>query len=663
MTATHSAIWLSLAGMVLFACAPRPAGAADPLPVRFTFEGVREIVEFSREQPLFEIDVSEQCTWRRGQPVTTSADFQSVERRDHGGVTTLVFADPPEPWADVRVTVTFTRLQKEVEAAIEVENRGPAPINCVRFPYLHVRPTHPFDRLLLSHNAGENIRYPRRHLGGRLGGQICTWYPAQLAMQYGVLYNGARSVYFSAYSTGDETFSLNAQNISGNGLLTCCSWYPFLSEGSWKSPPCGFAIFPGGWHSSADLYRSRMGAVFKPPPLPKWMRDEFHGWVQLGLKGGSPTPKFRFRELPDVYRRIAEIGMNTLHVYSWCPKGLDHLYPEYWPSPNLGTEEELRAAMDEITAMGGHVDFYVNGRLLDPDTDWFRKYGAASFAVSANGEPYIERYAGVDFRVACPMAKAYQDTMVETFERMVGRYHIGGAQIDQIAATPGNFCYSHDHGHGKPNTNWLPGLEEMLSRIREVYTRMNPDFFTWEEGVNERLGQYVEVSQSHGEDYSWTGDDSLPEQFRYTYPNYLVTGIAENIQTLSYTYGQGKPFDFHWERLKNAEFAALVRDLVAVRKAEKAYFLRGRFTDTVGLKWTGDDVRCWGIHRPDDGGILVNFWARGRQVGQPAEASIRAPREGWKARGIYPKDLKISTDGRWLDLRWRGPIATVAWEK
>lgn len=661
MSSLHATICITLTGVVVLACALRPAAAADPLPLRFTFDAVPETIEFSREQPLFEIDTRVEGTWRRDEPVTTSADFQSVERHDDGDVTTLVFTGPPEPWADVRVTVAFTRREKEVEATIEVENHGPTPVNCVRFPYLHARPTHPFDRLLLSHNAGENIRYPNRHLGGRLGGQICIWYPAQLAMQYGVLYNAARSVYLSAYSTRDETFSLSAQNISG-GLLLCCSWYPFLADGTWKSPPCGFAVFRGGWHSSADLYRSRMAAIFKPPTLPQWMQDEFHGWVQLGLKGGSPTPKYRFSELPDVYRRIAEIGMNTLHIYSWCPKGLDHLYPEYWPSPNLGTEEELRAAMDEIKAMGGHVDFYTNGRLLDPDTDWFRQHGVASFAVSSEGEPYIERYAGVQFRVACPMAKAYQDTMVETFERMIGRYHIGGAQIDQIACTPGNFCYSRDHGHAKPNTNWFPGLETMLSRIRGVYTRMDSDFFTWEEGVNERLGQYVEVSQSHGEDYSWTGDDSLPEQFRYTYPDYVVTGLCDSIETLCYTFGQGKPFDFQLRRLDRPDFARLVKDLIAVRKAERAYFLRGRFTDTMGLEWTGGDVRCWGLRRADNRGILVNFWARGTQPGQSAEAHIRSPREGCEARAVYPDDLKITSDGRWLSLRWTGPVATLVWE-
>ena len=67
----------------------------------------------------------------------------------------------------------------------------------------------------------------------------------------------------------------------------------------------------------------------------------------------------------------------------------------------------------------------------------------------------------------------------------------------------------------------------MLGRIHELYRGLDPDFFVWAEGMHERTAQFYEVSQSHGEGGNWSAGRSVPEQFRYTYPDFLCTGQAD----------------------------------------------------------------------------------------------------------------------------------------
>jgi len=640
-----------------------PVLGAEPEPLRFAFDVQDIVVEFGADRPLFELH----SAFAKGDPDDKAlgpGDFQQVDRSEQNGQLVLRWTRPPSPWASrLRVTATLSRHGEQVLAHLQIENPGPWPVRRVRFPILTVRPTYPYDTLLLSHPMGDAMYYPNRVIGARMGGEAIYRYPATLAMQYMVLYNAGRSYYLSAYSTGDETFEHSAKTIRG-GLRLSCVWYPFLETGSWQSPPCGFAVLPGGWHKAADLYRSRMAKVFQPPPLPAWMRTSFHGWGQVSMKGGSQNPPFRFRDIPSLYKKVADLGLNTLHIFSWGKGGMDNDYPRRTPSPRLGTPGELRDALDAVRAMGGHVVLYTNGRLIEPGTGFYQKEGGqACLALSEKGRPYEETYTR-RFYVACPSAKAYRDVLFDNFRRMVLDYHAGGAQIDQIACTPAAFCFATEaHGHATPATNWLAPTDALLKRIHEFYRRHDPDFFVWAEGTNERFGRYYEVHQSHGEEGTWTPGDSLPEQYHYTYPNHLVTGTADSIPQMCHTFGQGKPFDFHMlRRLRDPDWVWLLKRLVAVRKAEPAYFLRGRFLDTVGLEVSGRDVRFWRIDRTDAPGTLVNLWARGRGLKDRARATVKLPEPDWPVRAVYPEKLSITKDGTRLVLEWTGPVATLVAE-
>lgn len=619
--------------------------------------------EFNEKKPLFSITAQAPQGLADLTEITPD-DFPDVEKKVDGDTTVITFTGNPYSGSrSMRVVVTLRRDGDEVLGSIELDLGGGFLVRVVRFPNIVWEPVEPFDKLLMSSAWGDNIERPTKTIRDLRGGEHSYIYPSELSMQYMTLHNPGKCVYISAYSLSDESFTLSARSIDDRTLAMSVNHFPFIEKGVWKSPECGFAILPGDWHAAADLYRSHMADKFQVPDVPEWMRNEFHGWVQVGMHFEGKEPNFKFKDLPDVYRRIQETGINTMHLFGWCGHGHDTEYPEYNPDPALGTRDELIKALDEIKSMGGHPILYTNARLIDPATDFYKHGGGKEvMCVNENGEPYIERYGTTpEFRMACPVCKAYQDKMVSEVGKIVYEFKPSAIQMDQVSCNYAFFCYNRSHPHPTPNTNFLPGLGELLQKIRQVHKPVDPDFFTWCEGCHERFGQYYDVNQGHGEEFTWQIGESTPEQFKYNYPDFIVTGICDGIQKLCHTYAQGKPFDFHLKQMNDLEFTDLAKQLVLVRKAYSDYFLHGVFRDNVGAEATGN-ARIFVINSKDGRGKLVNVWMPGTGLNVPVKSSIRVIDRGSSYKVAYPSEVKVTENGDWLNLEWNGPVATLIFE-
>lgn len=606
--------------------------------------------EFTDEKPLFRIIVQD-ADGRQREVLPTN--LRQDEDTLQGKTRSLTFSG-----IGIRITVTLIREEAEVIGSIEVRPTNGVLIREVRFPVITWRPVESFDNLLMSTAWGDNIERPTKAIRERCGGELTYIYPSELAMQYMALHNSARCVYLSRYGLSDESFRLAAKSLKDDELELTVVHYPFVRSGSWQSPECAFAVLPGGWHAAADLYSSHMREKFNPPDVPKWMREDFHGWVQVGLAFEGDKVLYRFADLPKLFRRVQQIGLNTMHIYGWSGHGFDTEYPDYNINPRLGTEDDFRCAMDEIRAMGGHAILYTNGRLVDPASIFYKeKGGDKAICLQENGEPYVERYGtSVEFRIACPACESYREYLAEQIAKIAGDFHAHAIQIDQISCNPGYLCFDKSHPHPTPSTNFLPGVTAELAKIRETHKAIDPDFFTWCEGCHERYGQFYDVNQGHGEEFTWQIGESIPEQFKFNYPHYIVTGISDGIQKLCHTFAQGKPFDFHIKELDEPTFANLVKELVAVRKACPEYFLRGVFRDNVGIETSGK-TRAFVIH--GENGTLVNLWSPGLAPDQRADASIKIPNADWPPQPVYPSDLSIRPNGSWWEISWTGPVATI----
>ena len=619
--------------------------------IKFDYPEFRCGFEFDGKRPLFVLTLWNGASTREATP----DQFSQVEQSRDGETHTLVLRSP-----DIgMVRVELRRTGPEVIGSIEIEPSRGVTVREVRFPHVIWPSVESFDSLLMSTAWGDNIERPTKTIRERCGGEISYIYPSELAMQYMVLHNPGRAIYLSRYGLGDESFRLSAVSLSDRALALSVVHYPFVSCGKWRSSDCAFAALPGGWHGAADLYSLHMRGEFVPPDVPQWMREDFHGWVQVGMSFVDGGVKHRFSDLPELFRRVQETGLNTMHIFGWCGRGHDTEYPDYNVNPALGTQDELRSALNEIRSMGGRAILYTNGRLVDPQSTFHTSGGSESLCLQEDGTPYTENYGtGVEFRIACPTCEDYHAKMASEVGRIAREFGAHAIQIDQISCNTGFLCFDSNHPHSTPATNFLPGVSAMLRRIRETHRAVDPDFFTWCEGCHERFGQYYDVNQGHGEEFTWQIGESTPEQFSYNYPDYIVTGICDTIQRLCYTFAQGKPFDCHLWTLDDPDLAALVKELVAVRRAHKDYFVHGTFRDCVGVDCSAG-TRVFRIDHPVRASALINVWIPGLAAGRGASAFVRPRGMRGDVTPIYPNDLTAEANGDWLEMSWTGPVASV----
>ena len=628
---------------------------------------------------LFEIIVQPQN--ENGTYTIKSGDFQAREIVNENNVTCIIYETNCFENTCLTATIKLERNGLEVTGSIEVYTKGPCLVRQVRFPYIEWDNVEYFDSLLMSSPWGDNIQRPVKTIKSYCMGKSGYWiydyiqcaedeviytYPSILSMQYMVLHNKARSLYIASYSTGDETLTFNAKILGKTGLALSVNHYPFLTDGKWESPECGFALLEGDWHVAADLYASRMRKVFTAPDLPAWMKDDvrgWNGWVEIMMRLEGKEPVFRYRDLPEIFKRIKGSGIDTLQVAGWAYDGFDTKYPDYDHDPALGTSEELRLALDEIKGMGGRVILYTNGRLVDPESRFYKSGGHASVCVKEDGTAYVETYnTSANFRLACPSCDDYRTYLAGQVCKIITEYGPGSIQIDQISCNNGVFCFDKNHPHPTPATNFLPGVEEELKAVRRVHKELDPEFFVWCEGCHERFGMYYDVNQGHGEEFTWQIGESLPEQFLYTYPDRIVTGLVRCIQQLCYTYVQGKPFDVSYEACADEEFFNLLKAFVAVRKSNPAYFLKGVFCDNVGLE-VSEGVRAFGIKRNDDRGLLVNLWLPGAHADTQCRAFMKDPRPDCSIRTVFPGVTEVKRIGGYVEIEWKGAVASFAFEE
>lgn len=648
-----------------------------------TFPAVESRIAYHADAPLFRLYL-ESPSSEEVKKELVPADFAAPEiSRDAERVCMTYRGKPVDGDGLLQVKVMLESSGQEVLGRMEIENHSWLRINRAQFPCLPYQQVENIDRLLFASSWGDEFPWPGKTIkqycvmsglediypGLKLEAvkhgedEVAYTYPSVLAMQYLTLYNKGRSVYLACYSTDENTLTLNAK-VMCNGLLFSVNHYPFLTQGSWQSPQCGLAVLPGDWHAAADLYAGHMRGVFRPPIPPDWMRDGFHGWMQIMMHFERQKPLHYFKDLPGIFREAREkSGLDILHVCGWNGRGHDTFYPDYNPDPDLGTPEELQQAIREIKALGGRVILYTNGRLVDPDSVFSRQGGENCLCVDPAGQPYRERYFNtVNFGVACPSCTVYGDYLAEQIGKLCGDFGADAVQIDQISCNQALFCYDKRHAHTTPANNFLAPTDKMLQQIRKMHTSLNPDSFTWIEGCHERFGQYYDVSQGHGEGGpGWEILGPVAELFKYTYPDYIVTGTSSNVHQLCHTFAQGKPFDLDTKHLDDADFAALLRNLLTLRKSYPEYFLRGVFRDNVGLNVAGD-VKGYRLDHPDGDGMMVNLWLPGGGLKKQVKASLRLPASEFKFKQLYPAILDVQEDGNWLNITWEGPIAVLQFE-
>jgi|GEM_PF-5179407 len=220
----------------------------------------------------------------------------------------------------------------------------------------------------------------------------------------------------------------------------------------------------GDWRESARRYRARIDA-FLPPAItaPRFFREAPGAITHYDFKWEDGTVHHRFAELPELYREAKALGFDTLLLAGWNRGGFDNFEFRYQPDPELGTEEELRQAIAEVRAAGGHVLLYVNVQCIAADGPDYAAEGEACVVRHPDGSPerFGENYLLHPLAVLCPESPAWRERVKRNIRYGILELGADGLYLDQIGSPPRECYGEHAHRH-----SWVGAYRSLLQEVR-----------------------------------------------------------------------------------------------------------------------------------------------------------------------------------------------------
>lgn len=237
--------------------------------------------------------------------------------------------------------------------------------------------------------------------------------------------------------------------------------------------PVIIAVYRGGWHEAARIYRKwairqkwcAKGPLARRADAPKRM-SESHGWL-LCVGGPGSTSNF----VTKVRNRYPDVRF-AVEWTQWGNNPFDVNYPEMLPG-----QRGVDAAMAYATSIGVPLMPYTNGRLWDTELcSWHYAKGDCTYGEdgSPNTETYGPPHRRRTFGVMCPHARGWQEAFGEYAVRLCDVTKCGLLYFDQIACSRPKLCFAAGHGHPAGGGSWwADGYRRLLSPVHDRLSRRN----------------------------------------------------------------------------------------------------------------------------------------------------------------------------------------------
>jgi hypothetical protein len=300
-------------------------------------------------------------------------------------------------------------------------------------------------------------------------------------------------------------------------------WVTVPPGQSWNSAPLVVAAHGSDWHWSADQYRAwfhqHVPLVF---PGAAW-RERTGGWLVF-MKNAYGAVKFRFAELPALWLREKQLGMDLLIAYGWSLGGFDAYDPEYYPDLDLGGPMAMARAYQQIRQDGGHLMTYINGRIFNVNSIFFKTLGEKWAARKPDGSYWVETYkpgSPESFAVMCPHEPGWRNLLADFGEMAVRDYAADLIYYDQVAAARPVECY----GAGRDTGTWNQNYVSLLQQASLAARRHNPDVAFMIEGAGDLYTPYA-VFQSYLSPLQAGTRFAFPELYKYTFPEAIQASLV-----------------------------------------------------------------------------------------------------------------------------------------
>ncbi|MFQ3670970.1 MAG: DUF6259 domain-containing protein [Verrucomicrobiia bacterium] len=304
------------------------------------------------------------------------------------------------------------------------------------------------------------------------------------------------------------------------------------------------SAYRGTWHQAANKYAAWARGWFRPEPRPSWMRG-YRGWQRLILKHQNGRILFPYDSFTRIREAGAAAGIHSLFMFGWWPGGMDRMYPDYVPDPELGGEQSLRENIRRFQDNGGSVMFYASGRLVDRESEFYRQYGSALAIKTRTGaearDTYlfgntatIERlYGAVELVPMCLDCPQWQEVLRGIIDQAAD-YGCKGVFFDQLGLQELP-CWDKTHGHPVPYVTQTQGKRRVISELRAHCKSRDPNMALGVEVFADAIGHYFDFIHglyhqnylAQNPDYQQRGEKPVCRGFidftRYIFPEVLIS--------------------------------------------------------------------------------------------------------------------------------------------
>ena len=442
--------------------------------------------------------------------------------------------------ADIRVKLIFSREDAEAIALlVRVENADAhyTPVECLALQLegLQLGERARDETVLYPHHAGERIEDPARALRSE---RYQSFWRAQSRLDKGRYvrennYCGLMSMTWMYLQGGGYGLYMGSHDarfpVTGMRMLTGgADWLGFgyriyyrITPGArYTSGKFVLSLSERDWHAGARRYRAYIDPHLFPPEDPPFLRQEaaLHQCYQFKRADGI---YHRFEDIPALFDEGIEHGIRHMFIASWNRSGFDSNYPEYYPDMELGTAMDLRRGLEYVKAHGGFTTLYVNARLFDRKSDYYRTYGEQMEIRDERNEPLTESYEPNTFSLCCPADDRWQHDLTDICDFAARAYGAKGIYLDQLASAEPFPCYHAGHSHtniGEFNRGYLKILSDLRARLKA----RDPDAYLMTENCGDIYSAYTWGNLTwNGTDY-----DEYYNLFRYTFPQYVQVNMV-----------------------------------------------------------------------------------------------------------------------------------------
>ena len=407
----------------------------------------------------------------------------------------------------------------------------------------------------------------------------------------------------------------------------------------WSSDASVVVPYRGDWTATSRIYRRWADTWWHHAPVPQWVQ-EMTGWQRIIFKHQYGEYLRRYTDLPGHIADVgASVGCNAVLAFGWWKEGMDNGYPNYTIDDSQGGEEAWKQAISQYRSKGNRLLLYYNGRLIDVESDFYRKGGGSRVANKDNtGREFTEHYKFTGdgttlgyydsrtFVIADMSKREWRDQLLAWADRAMS-YGADAVFYDQLGVAEEfpNWDLSREY----PVQDIFTGRykADALKEIRDHIKARDPEFALGTEWLSDCTSQFCDFV--HIVEFTAL-PESFPEWFRYTFPEVVwsdrcVRDDNDVPRRVNNTLLKGLRNDIEVFRCRGLidetpVYQAHLARINAIRHAFPELLLRGRYTATDGFRCDNSAVTARSYQSGQRMAVVVTNILEEKQ-----EARIAAP--------------------------------------